>query len=101
MTFLIEYLCRMRSVRALSPRTRSRSVSMARRNPAWLSEKARRLASSPVSSSVPSASTSRAESSIRSLLAWVPQFIPEALFITMPPTMALRIEAGSGGKRYP
>ena len=101
MTFLIEYLCRMRRVRASSPRTRSRSASTARRNSPWLREKSRRLASSPVSSSVPSASTSRAESSIRSLLACVPQFMPEALFITMPPAIALRIEAGSGGKRYP
>ena len=54
-----------------------------------------------MSSSVPSASTMRAESSMRSLLACVPQFMPEALFITMPPTMALATEAGSGEKRRP
>ena len=60
-----------------------------------------RLASSPVSSTVPSARIILTEFIILSLLAWVPQFIPDALFITMPPTMALFTEAGSGPSLRP
>ena len=43
----------------------------------------------------------RTDSSILSLLACVPQFMPEALFITIPPTMALFMEAGSGANLRP
>ena len=53
---------------------------------------------SAVSSTVPSASTVRMERSTRSLLAWVPHFMPEALLATMPPTMADFFDAGSGSE---
>ena len=43
----------------------------------------------------------RALMSMRSLLACTPQFMPEALFTTMPPTMAEPMEAGSGGNTRP
>ena len=50
---------------------------------------------------VPSARTILAEISSLSLLAWVPQFMPEALFMTMPPTIADLTEAGSGANLRP
>ena len=43
----------------------------------------------------------RALISIRSLFACTPQFMPDALLQTIPPTIALPIEAGSGGKTRP
>ena len=60
-----------------------------------------RLFGSSVSSTVPSAKTIRPEISILSLFAHVPQLIPEALFITIPPTIALLIDAGSGPNFLP
>ena len=59
------------------------------------------LCASPVSRVVPSAMTILADTIILSLLACVPQFMPEALFITMPPTIALFIDAGSGANFMP
>ena len=67
----------------------------------WPALKASLEASSPVSSTDPSANTIRTLSSSLSLLAWVPQLIPEALFITIPPTIQLPIEAGSGPNLRP
>lgn len=60
-----------------------------------------RLTGQPVSNTVPSANTMRTDRSTLSLLACVPQFIPEALFMTMPPTIALFTEAGSGANLRP
>jgi hypothetical protein len=34
-------------------------------------------------------------------IGMVPQFMPDALFMTMPPTMALLTEAGSGENLRP
>ena len=56
---------------------------------------------SAVSRIVPSAKTRRAEISSRSLFAHVPQLIPEALFIMMPPTIQLFMDAGSGPNFLP
>ena len=63
--------------------------------------KASLLSASPVSRIVPSGSMMRADTSCRSLLACVPQFIPDALFTTIPPTIAAFLEAGSGVKMRP
>ena len=95
-TFFIEYLYLMRSERSLSARIPSLSSSIPLMKSGWLALKASLEVSSPVSSTVPSAKTIRTLSSSLSLLAWVPQLIPEALFITIPPTIQLPIEAGSG-----
>ena len=79
----------------------SRRAQRRCRNSRWVTSNEARLTGSPVSSTVPSARTMRAESNILSLLACVPQFMPEALFITMPPTMALLTDAGSGANLRP
>ena len=50
---------------------------------------------------VPSASIILAEIIVLSEFAWVPQLIPEALFITIPPTMHEPIDAGSGPNLRP
>ena len=97
-TFLMEYLRRMRSTSSLSAITRSRMSSMNLMNSGCDCLKASRLASSPVSSTVPSARTMRIDCIMRSLLAWVPQLIPLALLMTMPPTIAEFLLAGSGVK---
>ena len=95
-TFFIEYLYLMRSASPLSARISSLNDSISLMKSGWLALKAFLEASSPVSSTVPSISTIRTLSSSLSLLACVPQLIPEALFITIPPTMQLPTEAGSG-----
>ena len=63
--------------------------------------KASRESLEAVSRTVPSARIRRALTSILSELAWVPQLMPEALLATIPPTMQLPIEAGSGPKCRP
>ncbi len=100
-TFLIEYLYLMRSESSLSARISSLNPSIFLMKSGWDARKAFLEASSPVSSTVPSANTIRTLSSSLSLLAWVPQLIPEALFITIPPTMQLPMEAGSGPNFLP
>ena len=91
----------MRSANFLLARTRSRSSSMRRIISGWVRRNSALLASSPVSTIVPSGRMIRALIIIRSLLACTPQFMPEALLQTMPPTIALPMEAGSGGKTRP
>ena len=100
-TFLMEYLYRIRSVNAWLARISSRNSPMRRRKSGWVASKDARLIGSPVSSIVPSARIIRADTMTLSLLAWVPQFMPEALFITIPPTMALFTLAGSGANFRP
>ena len=95
------YLRRMLLHKSSSASTRSRNSSIFATNCGCEARNASRLASSPVSSTVPSVSTMRILSSIRSLLACVPQFIPEALFMTMPPTIADFFDAGSGENILP
>ena len=84
-----------------SARTSSRRVQIRRMKSRCVTSNAARLTLSPVSSSVPSGRMIRAERRTLSLLAWVPQFMPEALFMTIPPTMALLTEAGSGANFRP
>ena len=100
-TFLMAYLWFMRSHSFPLARTLSRSCSMRFMKSGLAFMNSLRLVSSPVSSTVPSASIILAEFSILSLLACVPQFMPDALFITMPPTMALFTEAGSAPSLRP
>ena len=85
----------------MSARISSLSSSIPLMKSGWLALKASLEALSPVSSTDPSANTIRTLSSSLSLLAWVPQLMPEALFITIPPTMQLPIEAGSGPNLRP
>ena len=100
-TFLMLYFFWMRSARSLSARTRSRKALIRARNSGWVRSNSSRLPTSSVSSTVPSARMIRAEMSMRSLLAWTPQFMPEALLTTIPPTIADPIDAGSGGNTRP
>ena len=100
-TFLMLYFLLMRSASSLSARTRSRKSSICLINSGCDWRKASLLFSSPVSTTVPSVSTSRALTIMRSLLACTPQFMPEALLQTIPPTIALPMEAGSGGNTRP
>ncbi|OQC55705.1 MAG: hypothetical protein BWX52_01988 [Bacteroidetes bacterium ADurb.Bin013] len=100
-TFLMLYLYRICFTRAGLPITFSRICINSVRNLACVQLKESRDALFPVSSIVPSARTRRMERTILSLLAWVPQFIPEALLAMMPPTMADEREAGSGENFLP
>ena len=95
-TFFMEYLYFISSQSSVSAAISALISSISARRAAWVRAKAARDSWSAVSSTVPSASTMRIERSVRSLLAWVPHFMPEALLATMPPTMADFFEAGSG-----
>ena len=91
----------MREASSSSARTLSRKSSIFLIKSGWLWRKASRLSSEPVSRMVPSVRMIRAETIMRSLLACTPQFMPDALLITIPPTIAEPIEAGSGGNTRP
>ena len=95
-TFLIEYLRRMRSFSSGSFCTRSRSSQRRFMKSGCDTANALRDSASPVSSTVPSANTTFAERIVRSAFACVPQLMPEALLSVMPPTIALLTDAGSG-----
>ena len=79
----------------------SRNFSMPFTKSGRLALNAARLPASPVSSTVPSAMTMRIDFNTLSLLACVPQLMPEALLMTIPPTMAEFFEAGSGENTLP
>ena len=100
-TFLMEYLCLIRSVSSLSASTSSLRASILLMNSGCESLNASLLDWSAVSRTVPSAKMIRPDTSILSLFAQVPQLIPEALFMTIPPTIALFIDAGSGPNFLP
>ena len=100
-TFLMEYFLRIRSLSSLSFRISSLISMILFRNGVWFFSNVVRLSGSPVFNRVPSASTIFAESNSLSLLACVPQFIPDALFMTIPPTIADFTDAGSGANLRP
>ena len=100
-TFLMEYLYFILSTRDSSSNIRARIRRTASRMSGRVLRKLSREASSSVSRTVPSAKTIRAPTISMSELAWVPQLIPEALFITIPPTMQLPMDAGSGPNLRP
>ena len=100
-TFLMEYLNLILSVSSLFSSTSLRRSSIARMNPGWLDLNDSFELSSPVSRTVPSGRTILAETIILSELACMPQLIPEALFMTIPPTMQEPIDAGSGPNFLP
>ena len=100
-TFLMLYLYLMRSVSFSLALTSSRNWQIRLMNSGCVASKEARLTGSLVSNIVPSAKTMRAESMTLSLLACVPQFMPDALFMTIPPTIALLTDAGSGANLRP
>ncbi len=100
-TFLMEYLCLIFSTSDGLFMTLSRIRFSSIKNSGCVLQKDSRLSLLPVSRMVPSARIILMEQTIRWLLAWVPQFIPDALLAIMPPTMAEDTEAGSGENFFP
>ena len=95
------YFFWMRALSSSSALTRSRRSSIFLINSGCDLRNSSLLFSSPVSTIVPSVRMIRALTIMRSLLACTPQFMPDALLHTMPPTIALPMLAGSGGNTRP
>jgi hypothetical protein len=101
MVFFMENCCRILPAESLLPRTRRASSA----RPAYSSgSRVRSLPSAsgaPVSITVPEGSTTVRDSSVRYALSTVPQFMPEELLATTPPTVQADSLAGSGPNLRP
>jgi hypothetical protein len=83
-----------------SPCTRSASATTPLTSDACDLKNAARLSASAVSSTVPSASTTRMSRKVWYVFCDTPQHMPDELLATTPPTMQLSTELGSGPILY-